>query len=256
VNPLVVQGLRVDFPGDDGPASVLAGLDLSVAAGECVALLGESGAGKTVAALACLGLLPPTARVRGEVRLGGTDFLPLPEGQRCHLRGRVVGYVPQSAARSFDPRWTIGDQVAEVIRVHLGVSWREARVRAADLLSRTGLPARAARALPHVLSGGMVQRAAIAAAVAAGPAVLLADEPTSALDTDTEDRVLTLLAGLRDAGMAVLLATHDIRAARAVAGRAAILSDGHILEVGRWSDLASSRHPATRALTGLEGNVP
>lgn len=218
-----IRGLRVSY--DDMMA--LAGIDLDILAGERLAIIGESGSGKSTLASALAGLLPDEAACSGEITWPGLDHPPLP--------GRDIGFIFQDAGASLNPVLTIGEQVAEVARFHLGVGWREAYGYALRLLERVRLPdtRSALRAFPHQFSGGQRQRIAIAAAIAARPRLLIADEPTSALDTVVQAQIIGLLDGLiREAGMTLLFITHDIALASGFADHIAVFHDGRIVEVG------------------------
>ncbi|MCH4249625.1 MAG: ATP-binding cassette domain-containing protein [Microbacteriaceae bacterium] len=248
---LDVRGLRVAFAGRE----VVRGVSLQCAPGECLAIVGESGSGKSVTARALLGLLGRDARVQTtRLEIAGTVLTGARVADpRWHrLRGRRVGFVLQDALGSLDPLVSIGRQVAEPLRA-AGVSAADARRRAIAALDRAGMPAPEVRARqrPGELSGGLRQRALIAAAIAAGPRLLIADEPTTALDASVQSRILTLLAELKQDGLALLLISHDLRAVARVADRIAVMEHGKIVEAGDASQLLSSpRHPYTRTLIG------
>jgi len=252
---LDVRDLRVGFRPShgDGP-EVLAvdGIDLSVRRGEVLALVGESGSGKSTLLLAVAGLLPPTAVVTGEVWLQGRSILGLPEHERARVRGRGVGMVFQDPGGSLNPVLSVGSQIDEVLATHRGLRGRDARAMTERLLARVGVgdPKRRAEAFPHQLSGGLRQRVAIAAALAAGPEVILADEPTTALDATVQAQVLDLLVGLvDDEGVALVLVTHDLAVAAAVADRIAVAYAGRVVEE-RAADSLMQRpgHPYSVAL--------
>jgi oligopeptide/dipeptide ABC transporter ATP-binding protein len=242
---LAVEGLEVRFPG----TVAVDGISLAVHGGEILALIGESGSGKTATLLALAGLLPATARVAGTLRLNGRAVA---DRERPGLRGRTIGMVFQDPAGSLNPVLSVGSQLDEVVTVHQGLTGPATRRESAALLARVGIgdPGRRARAFPHQLSGGMKQRVAIAAALAARPAVLLADEPTTALDATVQAQIFELLVRLvDDAGLALLLVTHDLAVAAAVADRIAVIYAGRIVEQGRAASLvAEPAHPYTRAL--------
>jgi peptide/nickel transport system ATP-binding protein len=228
------------------------GIDLDVERGRIVALTGESGSGKSTTLLALAGLLPETAEVEGSVRLDGRSLLELPEKERARVRGRGMGLVFQDPGGSLNPVLTIGTQFDEILGVHRGLRGRAARAETAALLGRCGIgqAERTAEAYPHQLSGGQKQRAAIAAALAAGPSVILADEPTSALDATVQAQILDLLSDLVDSSeVALLLVTHDLAAAAAVADRIAVAYAGRIVEERQASALMSRpAHPYSEAL--------
>ena len=252
---LEVEGLRVRFgqTGDAG-AGVLAvdGLDLSVRRGDVLSLVGESGSGKSTVLLALAGLLPDDAVVEGEVSLHGRAIMRLPERERARIRGRRVGMVFQDPGGSLNPVLSVGSQIDEVLAVHRGLRGQAARAMTESLLARVGVgdPARRAQAYPHQLSGGLRQRVAIAAALAAGPEVILADEPTTALDATVQAQVLDLLVGLvANEGVALVLVTHDLAVAAAVADRIAVMYAGRIVEERPAGELmARPAHPYTVAL--------
>jgi peptide/nickel transport system ATP-binding protein len=252
---LEVRDLRVRFRSPDRHSpSVLAvdGIDLDVERGRIVALTGESGSGKSTTLLALAGLLPASADVEGSVRLDGRALLSLPERERAKVRGRGMGLVFQDPGGSLNPVLTIGTQIDEVLRVHRGLTGREVRAETEALLARCGIgdADRYAEAYPHQLSGGQKQRAAIAAALAAGPSVVLADEPTSALDATVQAQILDLLADLVDSfDVALLLVTHDLAVAGAVADRIAVAYAGRIVEERPAAALMSRpAHPYAIAL--------
>jgi oligopeptide/dipeptide ABC transporter ATP-binding protein len=252
---LEVRGLRVLFRSRDRHRpDVLAvdGLDLEVERGGIVALTGESGSGKSVTLLALAGLLPPNASVDGSVLLDGQSLLELPERDRARVRGRGMGLIFQDPGGSLNPVVTIGQQIDEVLTVHRGLRGKAARAETEALLARCGFgdPRRRAEAFPHQLSGGLKQRAAIAAALAAGPSVILADEPTTALDATVQTQILDLLVDLVDgSGVALLLVTHDLSVAAAVADHIEVAYAGRIVERRPAAALmARPGHPYTRAL--------
>ncbi len=252
---LEVTGLRVRFRSPDGRGpDVLAvdGIDLSVERGRVLTLVGESGSGKSTVLLAVAGLLSGTAVVEGDVRLHGRSILGLPENERAQARGRGIGMVFQDPGGSLNPVLTVGSQIDEVLEVHRGLGGRDARAVTEALLARVGVgdPRRRAEAYPHQLSGGLRQRAAIAAALAAGPEVILADEPTTALDATVQAQVLDLLVGLvADEGVALVMVTHDLAVAAAVADRIAVLYAGRVVEERPADELMERpAHPYSIAL--------
>jgi oligopeptide/dipeptide ABC transporter ATP-binding protein len=252
---LAIQDLRVRFrPARGTGPEVLAvdGVDLSVGQGRALALVGESGSGKSTVLLAVAGLLPSTAVVTGEVSLGGRPILGLPERERARVRGRGVGMVFQDPGGSLNPVLSVGSQIDEVLETHRGLRGDAARAETERLLARVGVgdPRRRAEAYPHQLSGGLRQRVAIAAALAARPEVILADEPTTALDATVQAQVLDLLVGLvADEGVALVLVTHDLAVAAAVADRIAVMYAGRVVEERPAEALmARPGHPYTVAL--------
>ena len=250
---LAVRGLEVSYRTGRRDVPAVRGVDLDVAPGETVALVGESGSGKSTTAHALLGLLAANARVTaGTAVLDDEALLPAPERRRRRLLGRRVGFVPQDPMIGLNPVVRVGDQVAEVLRVHGLADRAEARERAVEALARAGLDAPAARArqYPHELSGGMRQRVLIAVATVAEPALLVADEPTSALDVTVQRRILDSLAELGSrTGTGVLLITHDLGVAVERADRIVVMKDGLVVESGPARGLAAeAEHPYTREL--------
>ncbi len=220
---LEVRDLQVSLPGEHGPVPALRGLDFSLEAGQTLGLIGESGCGKSLTALALMGLLPEGARVQGSMRFEGQELTTLAEPAWCRLRGRRIAMVFQEPMTALNPLHTIARQVAEPLRLHLGLSAAAARAQALRLLDRVQLPDAAQRldAYPHQLSGGQRQRVVIAIALACGPALLVADEPTTALDATLQREVLQLIAQLvHEDGMALLLISHDIGVTGASSSRA------------------------------------
>ncbi len=251
---LQFDGLRVVFDTDGGPVPAVDGLDLAVGAGEAVGLVGESGCGKSVAALAALRLLPePPARVAGgRVVVAGRDVAGLSGAGLRRLRGGDVAMVFQEPMTALNPVFRIGAQIAEAVRAHRDAGRAAARAEAERLLGDVGIPDPAARArdYPHEFSGGMRQRAMLAMALAGDPALLIADEPTTALDVTVQAQILALLATLRrERGMALLLISHDLGVVAEVVDRVAVMYAGRCVEQAPSGALfATPRHPYTRAL--------
>lgn len=250
---LCVRGLSVTFDSRRGPVRAVRDVDLDVAPGELVALLGESGSGKSVTARAIMGLdSPGTTVTADELRLGEVDLLALDESARRPLRGKRMSLVFQDALSALNPVLSIGDQVGELYRVHAGASKREARRRATEMLGLVGIPApdRRVEDYPHQFSGGMRQRILIAMAIALEPELLIADEPTTALDVTVQAQILELLDELRRTlGMGILLITHDLGVVCEVADRMAVMYAGRIVERGDADDvLIQPAHPYTQAL--------
>ena len=239
---------------------VLDRVSLDLVPGQVTGLVGESGSGKSMTALAVMGLLPQRARASGQVALDGRNLLALPERELCRIRGARIGMIFQEPMTALNPLMTIGDQVAEVLRLHQGLNRRAALGQARERLDRVGLPApRFPLSLyPHELSGGQRQRVAIALAIALRPDLLIADEPTTALDVTTQARILDLLKDLvRDEGMALLLITHDLAVVAGMADRVAVMQNGRIAEEGPTGSLfRGPRHPYTRQLLDASRPAP
>ncbi len=257
---LEVENLRVTFPAGDGRrVAAVDGVSFSLDRGETLALVGESGCGKSLTSLSLLRLVPAPGRIEPDsrIRLADTDVLALEGGALRAIRGRRIGMIFQDPMTSLDPVFRVGDQIAEGILAHFPVSRREARERAVALLRETGIPDPAARAdaFPHQLSGGMRQRVMIAIALAAEPEILVADEPTTALDVTVQAQILEVLDRLRaERGMAVLLITHDLGIVAGRADRVAVMYAGQIVEEAPTAALfARPSHPYTR---GLFGSIP
>ena len=251
---LSLEGLSVTFTTPGGEVAAVRDLSLRVARGECVGIVGESGAGKSQAFLATMGLLAGNGRASGKVMFGGgsVDLLTLGSAALDRIRGARIGMVFQDPMTSLTPHIPVGDQVAEPMVRHLGLSWREARARALSLLQQvhvTDAPRRMTQ-FPHELSGGMRQRVMIAIALACDPELLIADEPTTALDVTIQAQILSLLAELkREREMAMVLITHDFGAVAGVADRVAVMQSGRLVELDTVrAVMKTPRHPYTRAL--------
>ncbi|MER6087449.1 dipeptide/oligopeptide/nickel ABC transporter permease/ATP-binding protein [Streptomyces bluensis] len=255
---LVVDGLSVDVRTPAGPVAVVRGVSFAVRSGETLALLGESGCGKSMTAHAVAGLLDPAAEVgAGHAWLDGEDVLALGPRARRRLAGPGLSIVFQDALSALNPVLTVGTQLAEPFRIHERMSRRAARAKAVELMERVGIPEARSRAgaYPHQFSGGMRQRLLIAMAVALRPKVLLADEPTTALDVTVQAQIMDLLAELRsEQRMALVLITHDLGLVAEHADRVAVMYAGTVVETGRVADVFSRpHHPYTR---GLLESVP
>ncbi len=245
---LTIRDLRLSIGG----TPILKGIDVDIAAGEIVAVTGESGSGKSMTAFAVTQLLPPLTEVTGTLTLDGTDILSASEADLCAIRGRDVGMVFQEPMTALNPVKSIGAQVKETILIHGAMSQDEAEGRAAEVLARVGLPADRVppSRFPHELSGGQRQRVVIAMAIALRPKLLIADEPTTALDVTTQAQILDLLKDLvSDYGMGLLMITHDLAVVANMADRITVMRHGEIVETGPTHDLlANMRHPYTRML--------
>jgi oligopeptide/dipeptide ABC transporter ATP-binding protein len=250
---LEVSGLTTEITTALGVLRPVSDVSLSIRVGETLCLVGESGSGKTLLGLSIMRVLPRTARIiQGSIRLGGRELTALKEAEMRAVRGGVISTVPQDPMTAFDPIYTVGDQIAEAIRVHRSSGRNVARQQMLDSLEQVGLPdpARIARSLSSQLSGGMNQRALIAMALATDPVLIIADEPTTALDVTVQAQVLELLVNLQQArGLAILLVTHDMGVAAMTADRIAVMYAGRIVEVGSTELLFSEpRHPYTVGL--------
>ncbi len=250
---LEVDHLTTIFDLPSGPAPAVDGVSFVVRPGETLGLVGESGSGKSVTALSILRLVLPPGRIAGgAVRFRGRDLLALSERELQAVRGAGIGFVFQEPAAALNPVLTIGSQIVETIEVHGRVRGRDARAQAVALLRAVRMPdpERRFHEYPHQLSGGLRQRAVIALALAASPALLIADEPTTALDVTVQAEILELLASLKaDYGLALLLITHDFGVIAGTADRVAVMYAGRLVEEGPVRDvLRDPRHPYTRAL--------
>ena len=251
---LQVRDLRVNFRVPGGLLRAVDGVSFDLHAGETLGLVGESGGGKTITALALLRLLdsPPAELAGGSVLLQGRELLHLPEREMCDLRGRHLSMVFQEPMTSLNPVLPVGRQIGEALRRHLRLSAGAARARTGELLAQVGIPRprQAMAQYPHQFSGGMRQRAMIAIAIACRPAVLIADEPTTALDVTIQAQILDLLRDLqRELGMAMLLVTHDLAVIAEAAQRVAVMYAGRIVETAPVAELfAAPLHPYTQGL--------
>jgi oligopeptide/dipeptide ABC transporter ATP-binding protein len=255
---LAVRDLTVNFATSRGQVRALAGVSFDLMAGETLGLVGESGCGKTVTALAVLRLLPsPQATVAGQVLFQGDDLLQGPEEQLCRIRGNRIAMVFQEPMTALNPVLTIGEQLAEVLHLHRGLKNDAAWQEAAAALSRVGLsePQPRLRQYPHQLSGGLRQRVLMAMALACGPQLLIADEPTTALDVTIQAQILALLQQLKaDLGLSVLFITHNLGIVAQTADRVAVMYAGLMVEQAATGELfAQPGHPYTR---GLLASVP
>ena len=255
---LEVRNLRVEFPTRRGTLSALDNISFSIAPGEVLGVVGESGAGKSITGLAVIGLLEPPGRIAGgQVRLEGRRIDNLPHEAMRRLRGRKIGVIFQDPLTSLNPLYSIGRQLEETILTHLPMTKTQAKARALALLREVGIPAPEARYAnyPHQFSGGMRQRVVIALALAAEPRLLIADEPTTALDVSIQAQIIALLKRLAaERGAAVMLITHDMGVIAETANRVAVMYAGRIVEVGAVRDVIHSpQHPYT---VGLMGSIP
>ncbi|HJX47975.1 MAG TPA: ABC transporter ATP-binding protein [Gaiellaceae bacterium] len=254
---LEVTDLSVRFDTDDGTVHAVDRMSFTLAAGEVLGIVGESGCGKSVTCMSLVRLLPETAHVSGRALFEGQDLLALSPRRLRRIRGRQISYVFQEPMTSLNPALAIGDQITEVLRRHLDLSRREARTRAVELLELVRIPApeRRLHEYPHQLSGGMRQRVMIAIALACGPKVLVADEPTTALDVTIQAGILDLMRDIRERlGTAIILITHNLGVVADIADRVLVMYAGRKAEEASVDDLfAHPEHPYT---IGLLGAVP
>ncbi len=249
---LQVQDLQVQLPTAHGPAQALRGLSFELQKGQTLGLIGESGCGKSLTALAIMGLLPEWAQVHGSIRLNGQELLGLAESELCRWRGARMAMVFQEPMTALNPLHTIAHQIAEPLRLHQGLDARAARARALELLERVQLPRARERldAYPHQLSGGQRQRVMISMALACAPDLLIADEPTTALDVTVQKEVLDLMGQLvREDGMGLLLISHDLGLMRERVQQVMVMYGGSVVERADTEALfARPAHPYTRGL--------
>ena len=254
---LEVTDLSVRFDTDDGSVHAVDRLSYTLALGEVLGLVGESGCGKSVSALSLLGLLPPTATVTGKASFDGTDLLEVSARQLRRIRGREISFVFQEPMTSLNPVFTVGKQISEVLRRHLDLSSRQARLRTIELLKLVRIPAaeRRVEEYPHQLSGGMRQRVMIAMALACDPKILIADEPTTALDVTIQAGILDLMRDLRERlGTAIVLITHNLGVVADIADRVVVMYAGRKAEEAPVRELfANPQHPYT---IGLLNAIP
>ena len=255
---LSVQDLIVEFPTRRGTLRAIDEISLTIAPGEILGVVGESGAGKSLTGAAIIGLLEPPGRIAGgSIALEGRRIDNLPPEAMRHIRGRQIGAIFQDPLTTLDPLASVGAQLTETITTHLRLSGSDARRRAIDWLDQVGIPAASRRidSYPHEFSGGMRQRVVIALALCAEPRLVIADEPTTALDVSVQAQVIALLKRLtRDHGTAVMLITHDMGVIAETADRVAVMYAGRIAEIGPVAEVvANPSHPYT---SGLMGSIP
>lgn len=254
-----VQDLKTYFKTKAGRVRAVDGVSFAVQAGEKVAIVGESGCGKSVTALSIMRLIeqPPGEYIDGSIRFEGQDLLELPESAMRKIRGGQIGMIFQDPMTCLNPTMTVANQIAESLRIHLKLSKKEAHKRAITLLEQVGIPdaAERANAYPHQFSGGMRQRVMIAIALACHPKLLIADEPTTALDVTVQAQILELINGVcNDFGTAVVLITHDLGVVAGMTDRVVVMYAGHVVETAPTDELfANPRHPYT---LGLLASVP
>jgi peptide/nickel transport system ATP-binding protein len=255
---LEVRNLRVEFPTRRGTLVAVDDVSFSIAPGEVLGVVGESGAGKSLTGAAIIGLLEPPGRIAGgEVLLEGERIDNLPYERMRQIRGARIGAIFQDPLTSLNPLYSIGRQLIETIQTHLPLSATDARKRAIDLLKEVGIPGAETRIdhYPHQFSGGMRQRVVIALALCANPRLIVADEPTTALDVSIQAQIIALIKRLcRDHGTAVMLVTHDMGVIAETADRVAVMYAGRLAEIGPVRDVVkNASHPYTR---GLMGSIP
>ena len=254
---LDVRSLRTEFKTHGGPLVAVNDISFTLARGRVLAVLGESGSGKSAMLRTILGIQPKSARISGQVLMDGEDLLTMEPRRRERIRGRWLSMIFQDPMTALDPLFTVERQIVETIRRHQAISAREASVRALGLLKLVQIPSpeRRLKAYPFELSGGMRQRVVIAIALACNPSLLLADEPTTALDVTVQARVLELLRDLRARlGMGIIIVTHDLAVAAEIADDVAVMYAGRIVEFGTVRDIVRHpAHPYTRGL--LEANI-
>ena len=260
---LEVVDLNVSFRTDDGPVQAVRGVNLSVGAGEVLAVVGESGSGKSVTAMSLLQLLPPTAEITGTVTWQGEDLLQVPAARIRQVRGGEIAMIFQDPLTALNPVYRVGDQIVEMILAHEKVSRAQARIRAVEMLDLVGIPQpeRRVRQYTHEFSGGMRQRAMIAMALSCSPKLIIADEPTTALDVTVQAQVLEVLTDLAHRlGTAVVLITHDLGVVAGMADQVSVMYAGRIVESGSVDHVFDDTgHPYTAglltSLPRLDGDV-
>lgn len=246
---LSISGLTLEFSRNGGWAAAVDHCDLTVRPKEIVGLVGESGSGKSLTALACLGLIPSACRASGSIQVSAEQIVGASEATLSALRGRKVAMIFQNPMTALNPYFTVGTQMVGVIRRHFVLTRSAAHLEALAALQQAGLPDTALARYPHQLSGGQLQRAMIAMAIACKPEILIADEPTTALDVTVQARILNLLRNLADQGMGILLITHDLGVVAQVSDRVAVMYSGSIVESGDPAGIFSSAaHPYTQGL--------
>ncbi|MCG7362324.1 ABC transporter ATP-binding protein [Roseomonas sp. ACRSG] len=255
---LEVENLQTHFATADGVNRAVDGLTFSVEAGETVAIVGESGCGKSVTSMSILRLIPePPGKIAGSIRFNGKDLLKLSDREMRAIRGNEISMIFQEPMTSLNPVLSIGQQIGEALRLHQGLSKKEAEARAVEMLRLVGIPApdKRVKEYPHQLSGGMRQRVMIAIALACNPKLLIADEPTTALDVTIQAQILDLMRDLKHrVGAAIVLITHDLGVVAEVAERVIVMYAGRKVEEAPVNELFTNpKHPYTR---GLLGAVP
>jgi peptide/nickel transport system ATP-binding protein len=251
---LDVKNLSVRLQTQRGPADAVRDINFSLERGDTLGLVGESGCGKSITALSLMGLLPENAVVRGSIRFDNQELVGLPDSSLRQIRGNRIGMIFQEPMTALNPVHTIGDQVAEPLRLHRGIAKAEARKQVIALLDRVGIPNAAKRvdAYPHQFSGGQRQRVTIAMALACGPDLLIADEPTTALDVTIQGQILDLIHDLvQERNMALILISHDLGVIAQNVSRVMVMYGGSVVETGPTASVFANRaHPYTLGLFG------
>jgi peptide/nickel transport system ATP-binding protein len=249
---LEVDNLHIGLQTQRGPAQAVRGVSFSLERGQTLGIVGESGCGKSITVMSLMGLLPATAKVTGSIRLDGQELIGQPESAMCRIRGNRIGMIFQEPMTALNPVHTIARQVGEPLRLHRGLTAKQARAEALNLLQRVGIPDAASRldAYPHQFSGGQRQRIGIAMALACGPDLLIADEPTTALDVTIQKQVLDLIQNLvAEMGMALILISHDLGVIANSVQRMLVMYGGSVVESGPTRALFANRaHPYTKGL--------
>ncbi len=249
---LEVDNLHIGLQTQRGPAQAVRGVSFSLERGQTLGIVGESGCGKSITVMSLMGLLPATAKVTGSIRLDGQELIGQPESALCRIRGNRIGMIFQEPMTALNPVHTIARQVGEPLLLHRGLTAKQARAEALNLLQRVGIPDAASRldAYPHQFSGGQRQRIGIAMALACGPDLLIADEPTTALDVTIQKQVLDLIQNLvAEMGMALILISHDLGVIANSVQRMLVMYGGSVVESGPTRALFANRaHPYTKGL--------
>ena len=245
---LHIINLRAHFPSQDGLVKALDAVDLKIEKGERLGLIGETGCGKTVLGMSIVRLLAPSTRIQGQILFKGRDLLNLKEEEMRLLRGKEISMILQNPTTSLNPVLKVGDQIAEVLQLHLGLDKKDANAKAVDMLAATIIPEASKRAnqYPHELSGGMKERVMIAMGLASHPSFIIADEPTKGLDAGTKGEIVRLIRDMT-AGRSMLMITHDLAAAREICDRIAVMYAGELLEDASADKiLKNPQHPYTQ----------
>ena len=254
-----IKDLVVEYRTRSGVVQALNGLSLSIEKGKTLGLVGETGAGKTTAGLAVLGLIPspPGVIVSGEILLNGKDLRALTDKEMDQIRGDAVAMICQDPMTSLNPDMTVGDQIAEAIKIHEGLNHGDALKKAEEMLEMVGIPRERAKEYPHQFSGGMKQRVVIAIALSCTPGLLIADEPTTALDVTIQAQVLEMMKGLKEKyEMSMLMITHDLGIVAEICDEVSVVYAGRVVEHGTLADVFdNTRHPYTEGLFNSLPNI-